>query len=650
MSLNNIDKETARGIALVKSSRSRPLLVGTIIGSLSLTFLVSSFVLSHYVNTSKSKDSRPSPTRVSNSKSSFNALVPISSLDATATPTDIIYTQEYQESRAKRTFNLDKLEEALGSVSSFAQLEKTAMVESPNGEMILTFVTPDTTVLSFSLTRGLVGFATQSPESSLAVSQSLLGVSSLDDLGNKKFVKVDDHTMSGFIKEGYKPLNVPFPLYKVGKANFDVSKIISDSKDMVMSASRKYNLLPSFVEVLYLLETDFGERPLSEVNSLLEGIYSERAFNARLTESASFDEVIALALASKNVPVKDFVGSAYAISTASSIRDWDKELYSDGIKTVYDFPSAIISIAKTGSLEEADIIRKISLGSDSVGQLDIVSNPKGADKLIYDDELASLKARAKQSDDNTLDYVLGSPIRDNRSWLSKKFDYLKGYHYWQPVDVLKKGDHILGLDKSKFLVHISAFIDYMKLPKTFKLSKVEQTASGYSKVSDSKGKNVYLLNNNGSVVGYFSDNLSYNKAVKTKGFKPVEDKSTGLRGILAGNLVLSLTEKKVDNLDKYGDDSPYKTWHMFPLNQKLFGNLDGYKPVSYLSVKLTSSYSGLSLMLFKNPNKGYLLVSPSGIVVGAPKSEKWFEYNKKNGKTLTKIKIKGETLWLNNGD
>lgn len=121
------------------------------------------------------------------------------------------------------------------------------------------------------------------------------------------------------------------------KQNVLINTLNKESKEIKDLAS-KNGLLPSVLMALWVRNTDFGLNPsafsVSEFVSELVNSNSELA--KRILETGSSDEAVALLFKYKYSSESDFVGSMNSILSLSYVKGLDKELYTKGVKPLYD--------------------------------------------------------------------------------------------------------------------------------------------------------------------------------------------------------------------------------------------------------------------------------------------------------------------------
>ena len=117
-----------------------------------------------------------------------------------------------------------------------------------------------------------------------------------------------------------------------------VLKTLEKEKDEVKAQAERVGFLPSILMALWVRNTDFGLNPsaFSVSDFVSELVTSDSELAQRLLETGSVDEAVALLFKYKYSGESDFVGSMNSVLSLSYVKGLDKELYSKGVKPLYD--------------------------------------------------------------------------------------------------------------------------------------------------------------------------------------------------------------------------------------------------------------------------------------------------------------------------
>lgn len=116
-----------------------------------------------------------------------------------------------------------------------------------------------------------------------------------------------------------------------------INALNKESKE-VKDLAGKNGLLPSILMALWVRNTDYGLNPsaFSLTDFVQELINSDSELAKRILETGSTDEAVALLFKYKYSGDSDFVGSMNSILSLSYVKGLDKEVYSKGVKPLYD--------------------------------------------------------------------------------------------------------------------------------------------------------------------------------------------------------------------------------------------------------------------------------------------------------------------------
>ena len=113
---------------------------------------------------------------------------------------------------------------------------------------------------------------------------------------------------------------------------------LEKEKSEVKTESERVGFLPSVLMALWVRNTDFGLNPsnLSVSDFVSELVNSDSELAKRLLETGSTDEAVALLFKYKYSSESDFVGSMNSALSLPYVKGLDKEVYSKGVKPLYD--------------------------------------------------------------------------------------------------------------------------------------------------------------------------------------------------------------------------------------------------------------------------------------------------------------------------
>lgn len=117
-----------------------------------------------------------------------------------------------------------------------------------------------------------------------------------------------------------------------------VLQTLGKEKDEVKAQAERVGFLPSVLMALWVRNTDFGLNPsaFSVSEFVSELVNSDSELAQRLLETGSVDEAVALLFKYKYSGESDFVGSMNSVLSLSYVKGLDRELYSKGVKPLYD--------------------------------------------------------------------------------------------------------------------------------------------------------------------------------------------------------------------------------------------------------------------------------------------------------------------------
>ena len=117
-----------------------------------------------------------------------------------------------------------------------------------------------------------------------------------------------------------------------------LTKTLEKEKEEIKTQAEKVGFLPSVLMALWVRNTDFGLNPskFSVSDFVSELVNSDSELAQRLLETGSADEAVALLFKYKYSSESDFVGSMNSALSLPYVKGLDKELYSKGVKPLYD--------------------------------------------------------------------------------------------------------------------------------------------------------------------------------------------------------------------------------------------------------------------------------------------------------------------------
>ena len=113
---------------------------------------------------------------------------------------------------------------------------------------------------------------------------------------------------------------------------------LEKEKSEVKTESERVGFLPSVLMALWIRNTNFGLSPtnFSVSDFVSELVNSDSELAKRLLETGSTDEAVALLFKYKYSSESDFVGSMNSALSLPYVKGLDKEVYSNGVKPLYD--------------------------------------------------------------------------------------------------------------------------------------------------------------------------------------------------------------------------------------------------------------------------------------------------------------------------
>lgn len=113
---------------------------------------------------------------------------------------------------------------------------------------------------------------------------------------------------------------------------------LEKEKSEVKTESERVGFLPSVLMALWIRNTNFGLSPtnFSVSDFVSELVNSDSELAKRLLETGSTDEAVALLFKYKYSSESDFVGSMNSALSLPYVKGLDKEVYSKGVKPLYD--------------------------------------------------------------------------------------------------------------------------------------------------------------------------------------------------------------------------------------------------------------------------------------------------------------------------
>ena len=381
-----------------------------------------------------------------------------------------------------------------------------------------------------------------------------------------------------------------------------VGSTVDSEKAEIVAIAEKNGLLPSILMALWLRETHFGvEKDKFSVSSFVsEVISSDSELASRFLETGSQDEAIALLFKWKYSNQSDFVGSMNSILSLPSIKNLDKELYTKGVKPLYEKSS----LGKGGVLKP---ISWVALDQDA-------SLPDDQAREQADSRLAFERVGEKRlAESKSVGFLL--PKTDKQWW-----------QFW------KKGLAESKITFGKDPVNVSSKVRQTALVFA---EKVGWDLSSGSAVSTSNGLFAYgtdnqkvLLNKKGDVVATWS------KETKPVGFEGVQQLIKGAGGFFTIGLRSS----------SLLDDTPSVE---FALNKeaefdsKLLQLSAGESVVGSFAL-----YNVASRLFVISSGSGYRVVAESGGEVGSSEKSTIEGKDKEDLATYTPIKTEVGVLWV----
>lgn len=119
---------------------------------------------------------------------------------------------------------------------------------------------------------------------------------------------------------------------------FGLTTTLEKEKSEVKTESERVGFLPSVLMALWIRNTNFGLSPtnFSVSDFVSELVNSDSELAKRLLETGSTDEAVALLFKYKYSSESDFVGSMNSALSLPYVKGLDKEVYSKGVKPLYD--------------------------------------------------------------------------------------------------------------------------------------------------------------------------------------------------------------------------------------------------------------------------------------------------------------------------
>lgn len=116
------------------------------------------------------------------------------------------------------------------------------------------------------------------------------------------------------------------------------TQVVETETERVKEVARKYNLLPSFLLAVDLVESKLGLVSFN-VEEFAKGIYlDDTEANRLIADTASVDEALAVYYAERYEAEPDLVGAVNAVYQSDSyVRGLDTSVYSTGYKPLYDY-------------------------------------------------------------------------------------------------------------------------------------------------------------------------------------------------------------------------------------------------------------------------------------------------------------------------
>ena len=171
---------------------------------------------------------------------------------------------------------------------------------------------------------------------------------------------------------------------------------------------------------------------------------------------------------------------------------------------------------------------------------------------------------------------------------------------------------------------------------------VYSATSYFVVVSANNGDVRYLVNPNGSIVGYFNKDFVDSTAESFQGFRLVKDGSTDLVGVFSDNFAQKVQYQEIPKDTK---SEKFKLGE-FPVNKQFVSELTVYKPVEDVTFELEDSRYPVHYRIYQAGEKDLLLVNNDGMIVGALPSDSWKAEVFRRAGTGTLVEIKGVGLWV----
>ena len=381
-----------------------------------------------------------------------------------------------------------------------------------------------------------------------------------------------------------------------------VGSTVDSEKAEIVSIAEKNGLLPSILMALWLCETHFGvEKDKFSVSSFVsEVISSDSELASRFLETGSQDEAIALLFKWKYSNQSDFVGSMNSILSLPSVKKLDKELYTKGVKPLYDKNS----LGKNGVLKP---ISWVSLDQDA-------SLPDDQAREQADSHLAFERVGEKRlAESKSVGFLL--PKTDKQWW-----------QFW------KKGLAESKITFGKDSINVSSKVRQTALVFA---EKVGWDLSSGSAVSTSNGLFAYgtddqkvLLNKKGDIVATWS------KEAKPVGFEGVQQLMKGAGGYFTIGLRSSSLLADIPSIE-------------FALNKEVdFDNKLLQLGSGESVVGSFALYNVASRLFVISSGSGYRVVAESGGEVGSSEKSTIEGKDKEDLATYTPIKTEVGILWV----
>ena len=216
---------------------------------------------------------------------------------------------------------------------------------------------------------------------------------------------------------------------------------------------------------------------------------------------------------------------------------------------------------------------------------------------------------------------------------------------YETLDLLTKSDKLKSYEarQEDYKKSIKAFHKYYNLSEpTLSGIRIYSATSRFVVVSVSNGDTMYLLNPNGSIVGYFSKDFLDSSADTYKGFKLVKDGSTGLVGVFSDNFAQNI---QYQELPKEQTSESYKLAD-YPINKDFVVNLSSYSPREDITFELGDSRYSSHYRVYSASENDLILVDKDGMIVGALPTDAWKDEVFRRAGTGTLIEVRGVNLWV----